>query len=92
MNPALRDLALRAFHTFWQTFTAVFGGLYVASGLDVTQVVDVDSGKRFLAGVVAAAGAAALSATKTVVKSFERAGAGSDDPETVARLNTLLDA
>lgn len=66
-TPDARDLALRAFHTFWQAFVAVFGGLVAAGGLSVSQVDDMASAKKLALALALAAGAAALSAVKTTV-------------------------
>ena len=74
----LRDLALRALHTFWQSFVAVVGVTYAASGLNVGQIVDVDSAKRFALALLAAVGAAALSALKTTIKNLTSTGAVTD--------------
>ena len=74
----LRDLALRALHTFWQSFVAIIGVTYAASGLNVGQIVDVDSAKRFALALLAAVAAAALSAVKTTVKSLTLGGPVSD--------------
>lgn len=61
------DMAKRAGHTFWQAFIAVIGVTWAASGLDVSQIVDVASGERFAVAALTAAGAAALSAFKTTL-------------------------
>lgn len=64
----LLDLVKRAANTFWQAFTATFGAVYAASGLDVTTVTDLSSGQKFLSGLVVAVLAAALSAGKTTLR------------------------
>jgi hypothetical protein len=88
-----RDLLVRAFHTFWQAFTAAFGALYVASGINISQVTDIAGAKKVGLALVAAAGAAALSALKTTLAgSFTVSRTRkADDPALVAAMNAALD-
>jgi hypothetical protein len=71
----LKDLALRALHTFWQSFLAVIGVTWAASGLNVSQITSVDSAKRFVLAALIAVAAAALSAVKTTVKALAASAA-----------------
>lgn len=63
----MRDLLIRAAHTFWQAFTAVLAATFLASGINVSQIVDVDSAKRIGLAVLAAVSASALSAAKSTL-------------------------
>lgn len=67
MTTHARDIALRAFHTFWQAFVAALGVAYAASGLDVSQIVDLASAKKFLLALAVAALGALLSAVKSTI-------------------------
>lgn len=60
----MKAAALRAFHTFWQSFSALLAVTWVASGLDVSQVTDWSSAKRFAFAALTAVGAAALAALR----------------------------
>jgi hypothetical protein len=62
----VRDVALRAAHTFWQTFTASLAVLWAASGLNVSDLVTVSAAHKLAAAVLAAAGASALSTLKSL--------------------------
>ncbi len=64
----VKDLAVRALHTFWQSFVAVIGVTWAASGLNISQITGVDSAKRFGLAALVALAAAGLSAVKTTVK------------------------
>lgn len=84
MSIDIRDLLIRAFHTFWQSFVAVLGVTWAASGIDVSQITDIDSAKKIVVAALAAVGAAALSALKTTVKAFSLGKSGifeTDDPD-----------
>lgn len=63
-----KDLGLRAFHTFWTSFTAAFGLAFAASGANVSQIIDLSSAKRFALALLIAAGSAALVALRLTVK------------------------
>lgn len=64
---AVRDAAVRAFHTLWQSFGASLTVAYAASGLHVSQITDVSSAKRFAVAAAAAVVAALLSTVKSAV-------------------------
>lgn len=68
----LEDLAKRAGHTFWQAFVAVIGVTWLASGLNVNQITDIASAKRFAVAALVAVGAAALSAAKSTVAALTK--------------------
>lgn len=74
LNIDARDLLLRALHTFWQAFVAAAGVAWAASGLDVSQIVDLDSAKKFAVALGIAVAGAALSAVKTTVASLLAGG------------------
>lgn len=61
------DALTRAGHTLWQAFLAALAVTWAASGLDVSQVTDVDSAKRFGIAAFGAVVAALLSAVKSTV-------------------------
>lgn len=61
------DVLTRAGHTAWQAFLAALAVTWTASGLDVSQVVDVDSAKRFAVAALGAVLAALLSALKSTI-------------------------
>lgn len=65
MSKNLKDLLLRAWHTFWQTFVVVFG----AGLLDVFNAFqkNVGAGKAALVALALSAVAAGLSALKTLI-------------------------
>jgi hypothetical protein len=65
-----KDLAKRALHTFWQAFLAALLVAYAASGLNVSQVVDMGSAKKFAFALGVAVLGAVLSAVKTTLASF----------------------
>ncbi len=67
MTVDFSDLAKRAVHTFLQAFLGALAIAYAASGLDVSQIVDADSAKKFGLALATAVLAAALSAAKTTV-------------------------
>lgn len=78
----LRDVAVRAWHTFYQSFVAALGVVWAASGIDVSQIVDVSSAKKVALSAVTAVVAAAASALKTTVLGFARtAGLPRDDSD-----------
>lgn len=84
MNIDIKDLAVRAFHTFWQAFVAVLAVTWAAAGIDVSQIVDVDSAKKIGVAALSAVAAAALSAIKTTIKTLAANAPGvldSPDPE-----------
>lgn len=64
------DVLRRAFHTFWQAFLGALALAYGASGLDVSQVSDMASAKKFAAALGVAALSALLSAAKTTAASM----------------------
>lgn len=64
----VKDLGARALHTFWQAFVAGLVVMWAASGLDVSDLVTVASWHKVLVMLLAAAGAAALSTVKGLVK------------------------
>jgi len=61
----MKDLLIRAAHTFWQTFAVVF----MAGALDVFNAFhkNLGTGKAALVALVLSAVAAGLSAIKTMV-------------------------
>lgn len=67
---AVRDLGVRAFHTFWQSAVATAGTLYAASGLDAHEIASVGGLEKLAVVVVGGAGAAGLSAVKTLVLTY----------------------
>lgn len=66
MNDALK----RALHTFWQTLLGSLGAVWVASGIDVSQIKDIDAAKKAGLALVTALVAAALSAAKTTAVGY----------------------
>jgi hypothetical protein len=88
------EIASRAAHTFWQSFTGLMGAWWTASGLDlVHQVTNVSTADRFATGALAAVAASAASAVKTTLAT------GLSDPVRVdnrdgsaAAANAALDA
>ena len=66
----MRDLIFRSIHTLWQFFAAALAVTWAASGLDVSQVTDVDSAKRFGIAAFGAVVAALLSALKSTVSAI----------------------
>lgn len=84
---AARDLAARAFHTWWQTFLSVVVFTWTASGLDVGSVGDWSSARHFAWGAVLAVGAAAASALKTTLLSLRITKRGSTFDFTFDELN-----
>jgi hypothetical protein len=76
------DLAKRAGHTFWQAFLAALGVLWASSGLHVGDLVHVSTLHKLAIGVIAAAGAAALSTVKTLI-------IGARSSATLAALGTV---
>lgn len=67
---AVRDLGVRAFHTFWQSASATAAVLWSASGLNAHEIASVSGLEKFGVVVVGGAGAAGLSAVKTLVLTF----------------------
>jgi len=62
----VRDLATRALHTFWQTFTAGIAVEWAGSGLDVNTLTTLSAWHKVLLMLIAAAAAAALSTVKSL--------------------------
>lgn len=86
-----REIGSRAFHTWWQAFAASLAVAWASSGLDVSQVTDVDSAKRVLLALALAVGAAALSAVKTTwlaIRSDPAAYVGEHETPTVPTIPT----
>lgn len=63
----ISDGLKRALHTFWQTLLGSLGAVWVASGIDVSQIKDIDAAKKAGLALAAAVAAAALSAAKTAI-------------------------
>ena len=61
------DLAKRAGHTFWQTFSAALAVLWASSGLHVADLVHISAVHKLAVGVIAAAAASMLSTVKTLI-------------------------
>jgi hypothetical protein len=80
MSIDVKDLAVRAVHTFWQSFLAVIGVTWAASGLDISQITDIESAKKFALAALAAVGAALLSAVKSTIKTLTSGTVGQDLP------------
>lgn len=74
----LKDLLVRAAHTFWQAASAAAITLWAASGLSVTDLLDISTWDKIWSTVVMGALGAGLSATKTVLVN---AIGGSTTPE-----------
>lgn len=62
----VRDVAIRALHTFWQTFSASLLVVWAGSGLNVADLVHISAWHKLAVAVIAAAGAAALSTVKSL--------------------------
>lgn len=62
----VRDLATRALHTFWQTFTAGVAVEWAGAGLDVNTLTSLSAWHKVLLMLIAAATAAALSTVKSL--------------------------
>jgi hypothetical protein len=63
-----KSVLVRAAHTYWQSFAGVLGVTWAASGLNLSQVTDLSSAKRFGLAALTAVLAAALAAARTSVK------------------------
>ena len=66
----MNDAITRVLHTFWQALLGSLGAVWVASGIDVSQIKDIDAAKKAGLALVAALGAAALSAAKTAILDY----------------------
>ena len=67
----VKDVAVRAFHTFWQAAAGSLAVSFSASGLDVHQIASVAGAEKVGLGFAASAVAAGLSALKTLVLSYQ---------------------
>lgn len=70
LERAVADLANRSFHTFWQSAVASASVLWAGSGLNAHELVHISGLEKFAVTVVGGAGAAGLSAVKTLVKTY----------------------
>lgn len=67
---AVKDLAARSAHTFWQAAAGSAATLYAGSGLDVHELLSISGSEKLIVTVVGGAAAAGLSAVKSLVKTY----------------------
>lgn len=70
VKPFVADLAKRSLNTLWQTVLATAGVVWVASGLQVHDLVTIAGWHKLLTVVAAGILAAVLSAAKTLVVAY----------------------
>lgn len=69
----VKDLGERAFHAAWQSGAATAAAMWTASGVDVHSLTHLSGVVKTVIPILAAAGASALSAAKTVLKTYRGA-------------------
>ena len=62
----VKDVAVRAGHTLWQTFAAAVAVFWAGAGLHVQDLTTMDAWHKVLVGLIAAATASAASTVKTL--------------------------